>query len=175
LGLSRQTGKGCPEKDFFPKTAHGKREKGTVKFMQKLGEDTFLTPRQDNKPVHMLSTIRPRLLTIHRKSSSLGWKKAEIPSHSLIPAYNYGMGGTDKLDQLSSYYNFTHKGIRWTHRMITDFLGVSEVNATTLYNMSDPQKKISLIEFFDDVVNALTDLDKTQNWDRLEEEMGENR
>jgi hypothetical protein len=109
-----------------------------------------------------------------RKSATLGWRRAEISSHTLIPAYNFGMGGTDKLDQLSSYYSFTHKAIRWTHRIITYFLGVSVVNATILYNYSNREKTMSLMEFFDAVVIALTDLDKTHNWDGLEGNLGKN-
>jgi hypothetical protein len=174
VGTVKANRKGLPREGLFPKTGHGKRDKGTVKCMQKLGEDTFLTAWQDNKPVHMLSTIKPKLQNIQRKSATLGWNKAEIPSHSLIPAYNHGMGGTDKLDQLSSYSRFTHKGIRWTHLIISNFLGVSVVNATILHNMSNPQKMLSLIEFFDEVVTALTDLDKTHYWDSIEEEIEKN-
>jgi hypothetical protein len=97
----------------------------------------------------MLSTFKPRLQKIMRKSSTEGWKRVEIASHSLISAYNKGMGGTDRMDQLNSYYRFNHKGIRWTLRLITHFLGVSVINANILYNASNPKSPMTSFDFFD--------------------------
>ena len=77
------------------------------------------------------------------------------------------------MDQMNSYYNFNHKGIRWTHRVFTHFLGVSAVNACILYNNSKPPKKLSSIEYFDELIKALADLDRSHNWNDLEEEMSE--
>jgi hypothetical protein len=77
------------------------------------------------------------------------------------------------MDQLNSYYNFYHKGIRWTHRIYSHFLGVSVVNACILYNNSNPLRRLTSIEFFDDVIKSMADLDKTHNWNDLDEELGE--
>ena len=84
------------------------------------------------------------------------------------------MGGTDRMDQLNSYYKFHHKGIRWTLRLITHFLGVSVVNANILYNASSPDSRMNSHEYFDNIITALADLDKTHNWDDLVEELAEN-
>ena len=174
IGTVKVNRKGLPRDGIFPKTGAGKQPKGSVKCMLNPGEDVFFTAWQDNKPVHMLSTIKPRLQRIMRKSATLGWKKAEMPSHSLIPAYNFGMGGTDRMDQLNSYYKFNHKGIRWTMRLFTHFLGVSVVNANILYNASNPDSRMNSHQFFDETITALVDLEKNYNWDDLEEEMAEN-
>jgi hypothetical protein len=72
VGTVKVNRKGLPKEGIFPKKGAGKRVKGDVKCMQKLGEDLFFTAWQDNKPVHMLSTIKPRLQKIMRKSSTLG-------------------------------------------------------------------------------------------------------
>ena len=100
-GTVKTNRKGLPREGIFPKKGPLKKAKGSVKCMKKRGEDVYLVAWQDNKPVHMLSHIKPRLLNIMRKSSERGWKRVEIPSHSLIPAYNSGMGGTDRMDQMT--------------------------------------------------------------------------
>jgi hypothetical protein len=164
-GTTKVNRKGLPREGIFPKKGPGKMVKGSVRCMKMPGQDIYFTAWQDNKPVHMLSTFRPNLQKIMRKSANLGWKRAEIDSHSLIPAYNHGMGGTDRMDQLNSYYSFQHKGIKWTHRIFSHFLGVSVVNASILYNHSNPQAKLSSIEFFDEIIKSLADLQKTYNWD----------
>jgi hypothetical protein len=159
-----------PKEGIFPKKGKSVKPKGTVKCMVNEDKSMFFTAWQDNKPVHMLSTIQPNLLRIKRKSSADGWRRVEIPSHSLIRAYNYGMGGTDRMDQLNSYYLFNHKGIRWTHRLLSHFLGVSVLNAHIIYNMINVDAPLSSIEFFDSVIKALVDLDKSHNWDLGHEE-----
>ena len=123
IGKVKVNRKGLPREGIFPKKGPSKKPKGSVKCMKKEGEDIYLTAWQDNKPVHMLSLIKPRLQNICRKSADWGWKMVEIGSHSLIPAYNLGMAGTDRMDQINSYYHFNHKGIRWTHRVIAHFVG----------------------------------------------------
>ena len=66
VGTVKINRKGLPKEGIFPKKGAGKRDKGDVKCMQKLGEDLFFTAWQDNKPVHMLSTIKPQLQKIMR-------------------------------------------------------------------------------------------------------------
>jgi hypothetical protein len=168
VGTVRTNRKGMPQEAVFPKKGAGKQPKGTVKCMQKEGSGIYFTSWQDNKPVHMLSSIKPSLVKIWRKSSTDGWKRVEIDSHSLIKAYNYGMGGTDRMDQLNSYYNFNHKGIRWTHRVFTHFLGVAAMNACILYNKSNGMKRLSSIQFMDEVIKSLADLDRSHNWNDLD-------
>ena len=68
------------------------------------------------------------------------------------------------MDQLNSYYHFNHKGIRWTHRLLSHFLGVSMVNACIVCNIKYPENKLTSIEFIDNVIKALADLEKSYNW-----------
>ena len=172
-GTVKANRKGLPKEGLFPKKGKGKMAKGSVKCMQMMGSDIYLTAWMDNKPVHMLSTIRPKLQEIMRKSAAEGWKRVAISSHSLIPAYNFGMGGTDRMDQMNSYYGFHHKGIKWTHRIFTHFLGVCVVNAYILYGESKAHKKLSKIEFFDEVIKSLADLARDHNWDAVTEKIPE--
>ena len=48
-------------------------------------------------------------------------------------------------------------------------MGVSVVNSCILYNATKPDILLNTHDFFDDVINALVDLDKTYNWDVLNE------
>jgi hypothetical protein len=169
-GTVKVNRKGLPQDGVFPKKGNGKRVKGDVKCMKKDGEEIYFTAWQDNKPVHMLSTFKPYLRKILRKSAALGWKKGEIDSHTLIPAYNHGMGGTDLMDQYNSYYSFDKKGVRWTHRVITHFLGVTVINARILFNLCNPTIKLTNFEYIDEVVKSLADLDKSFNWNLIEDE-----
>ena len=68
------------------------------------------------------------------------------------------------MDQLNSYYHFNHKGIRWTHRLLSHFLGVSVINACIIFNLQNPDNKRNSIEILDIVIKALADLDKSYNW-----------
>ena len=156
IGTAKINRKGLPKAGIFPKKGKNKKEKGQVKCMKKDAEDIYFTAWMDNKPVHMISTIKPTLINLSRKSSTNGWRRVQIPSHSLIQYYNYGMGGTDKMDQLNSYYHFNHKGIRWTHRLLSHFLGVSMVNAMILHNLQHLANILSLIEFQDYVIKVST-------------------
>ena len=167
LGTCKVNRKGLPREGIFPKKGAGKQPRESVKCMRRLGVDIYFTAWQDNKPVHMLSTIKPKLQNIRRKTATLGWKRAEIPSHSLIPDHNFGMRGTDRMEKLNSYYSFNHKGIRWTHRIFSHFLGVSVVNANIVYNASNPHKRFSSADYFNEVIISLADLDKTQLFDEL--------
>jgi hypothetical protein len=170
IGTVKTNRKGLPREGIFPKKGPSKKPKDSVKCMRKAGEDVYLTAWQDNKPVHMLSLIKPRLQKICRKSADFGWKKVDIMSHSLITAYNLGMGGTDRMDQMNSYYRFNHKGIWWTHRVVTHFLGVYVINANILYNASGTETTFNTHQFFDEVITSLADLNKTFNWDAMEGE-----
>ena len=59
-------------------------------------------------PVHVLHRISsyrdvvPRL--IKNAQGFFTGEKEEIPQPTIIPDYNQGMGGTDRLDQFLSYY-----------------------------------------------------------------------
>ena len=164
IGTVKINRKALPKGGIFPKKGKNKPIKGQVRCMKKDAEEIYFTAWMDNKPVHMLSTIQPNLINLARKSSTNGWRRVELPSHSLIQYYNYGMGGTDKMDQLNSYYHFNHKGVRWTHRLLSHFLGVSVINACIIFNIKYPEEKQNSIEFLDSVIKALADLDNSYNW-----------
>ena len=100
-GTVKTNRKGLPKEGIFPKKGPNKKPRGTVKCMQRPGFDIYLTAWQDNKPVHMLSTFKPYHQKIMRKSATQGWRKREIDSHSLIPAYNFG---PYYIHKISPYY-----------------------------------------------------------------------
>ncbi len=60
IGTCKVNRKGLPKEGILPKNGKGKQPKGTVRCMKKIDKNIFFTGWQDNKPVHMLSTIRPQ-------------------------------------------------------------------------------------------------------------------
>ncbi len=60
-GTTKVNRKGLPKDGIFPKKGAGKMIKGSVRCMKMPGHDIYLTAWQDNKPVHMLSNIKPFL------------------------------------------------------------------------------------------------------------------
>ena len=75
IGTAKINRKGLPKAGIFPKKGKNKKEKGQVKCMKKDGEDIYFTAWMDNKPVHMISTIKPTLINLSRKSSTNGWRR----------------------------------------------------------------------------------------------------
>ena len=59
----------------------------------------------DNKPVHILSKIKPQFTVIRRRGKVQGvYTEVRLPRPTIIELYNMSMGGTDKFDQSGSYY-----------------------------------------------------------------------
>jgi len=68
------------------------------------------------------------------------------------------MGGTDLMDQRTSYYGYTHASVRWTHRIFSHFFIVSIVNAYILYRDSDERRsKTVLLDFIEKLLEQLRD------------------
>lgn len=52
---------------------------------------------------------------------------------TVIADYNKYMLGVDKLDQLTSYYSFLHKSVKWWRKVFFWILEVAVVNSYILY------------------------------------------
>lgn len=75
----------------------------------------------------------------------------QIPA--VIRAYNRGMGGVDRCDQLLSFYRLKTKAKKWYKRVLFHFLDLSLVNAYILYR--ETHEKTPLYEFKLDVAISL--------------------
>ena len=99
----------------------------------------YLTCWMDSKPVHILSTFKPKKLPKLRKGRDGRGEYVEIALESPdnVFVYNGAMGGTDLIDQLSSYFRTTHRSVKWHHRVINHFCQVSAINAYILHRAAN--------------------------------------
>jgi hypothetical protein len=110
----------------------------------------------DKKCVQGLSTIHTAD-NMNKRVRCKGGAR-EVIKPKLIDDYNSYMGGTDKMDQLSSYYDFPHRATKW-YMMVYHYLReVCLVNAYILYTQymnTTHVKPLSTIEFRCKVVEGL--------------------
>jgi hypothetical protein len=100
------------------------------------GKQIFFTAWMDTKPVHLLSTFCPYRATCVRKTKTGEgvWYSAELDRPTVIEVYNKAMGGTDKMDQLESYYDNRARTNKWQMRIFMHFLRIAALNARVLFN-----------------------------------------
>lgn len=127
IGTVKTNKKGLCKTSLFPKTGRGKKKRGEMKQMvtKVLDEKPiYQLSWQDNKPVHLLSTLPSYSGTSTRNATkpSGDYEAVSINRPSVVANYNRGMGGTDCQDQYMSYYSPKIKTVAWTTR---DFLSIS--------------------------------------------------
>ena len=119
------------------------RERGDYKTMksaffatEELNEEVYYTSWLDRKAVSILHTIPTRLGTCSRmvKTRDLGWQRKVYTRPTVIPIYNYGMGGTDSGDQKMEAYRPELKTISWVPRVQSHFLNSVVVNCFIFYS-----------------------------------------
>jgi len=118
----------------------------------------YFTAWQDNKPVHMLSTFPPERQPIlrHCKTKADGpYEQVRLWIPTNIPLYNRGMGGTDLIDQLASYYRTVLEAKRSTMRLFTHFTMVTMINAMILFRQIN-NSDVTLFKFLNALVDQLT-------------------
>jgi hypothetical protein len=153
ISTLRVNRKGLPRDGLFSRTGENARPRGTIKVMQTTiaDKDCYMTSWMDNKPVHMLSSIEPKGTSCFRliKNNRGVWERTVIPCPTTIPIYNHNMGGVDKNDQFSAYYDmrFRCQG-RWQPRLERKARKISLINAKILYNEAHPnQPKKTLLDY----------------------------
>lgn len=111
----------------------------------------------DKRDVTILSTRH----TINMVDTGKKNKKNEaIIKPQMIIDYNAGKAGIDLSDQLSSYSTSVRKSIRWYHKVATEILfGTSIVNALIVYNTINPDKKMKITNFRENLVDDILSLE----------------
>jgi hypothetical protein len=140
VGTTRVNKKGLPKEGIFAKSGRTKRDRGAMKCMAKPldanGQDhLYFTAWMDSKPVHILHTTRPFQQTVERAKKGTNRKDA-IPQPSVVEDYNYGMRGTDGIDQMISYYRNGMRSKKWQPRLFMHFLHTAVCNAHILFKES---------------------------------------
>jgi hypothetical protein len=172
IGTIRTNRAGVPRAAVFPKTGAGVRERGTIKAMKNTvnGHDYYITSWQDNKPVHILSTFRPKRTTVRRmlKGANGLWAEANVPCPTTIPVYNDAMKGCDVSDQNTASYDARRRvQTRWQPRLDRRVWKTAIVNANILRNSGkDERDQVPLLDFIKALITQWSDVQCPQ----LEEE-----
>jgi hypothetical protein len=126
----------------FPKAGKNKKERGAHQQAKANVTPRAETPTwayfiswQDNKPVHLLSTIASTLGTCTRMVSVAGrWVRMTIARPTMVQCYNLWMKGTDLIDQLMSYFRPEIRAKTWLPRIFSNCLRAAAVNSFIVYN-----------------------------------------
>lgn len=135
LGL-KACGTARLDRTGIPKAFKEKLEKGQVR-TARLPGGVFGLQWMDKRMVSMLSTEEERgMTTVRRRSRQSTHTRGteEVQKPSIIVEYNTYMGGVDQVDQMLSYYGFSHRTIKWWRRAFFHLFDLSVVNAYILYH-----------------------------------------
>jgi len=101
VGTCKTNKKGIPKDGVFAKVGRGKQKRGACKQMMQQqtwdGKLAYFISWQDNKPVHILSTLKSGLRECKRRvqnETNNRWEIVSIPQPSIIKTYNTTMGGS---------------------------------------------------------------------------------
>ena len=160
VGTVKVNKKGIPKECVIKDKGPGKKVRGDVcSKMLKLNNSKclYFTGFMDKKPVHILSSFPTMIEYCSRNSKDATGKyqKTQITRPTVVTAYNQIMGGTDKMDQLASYYDDRQRVLKWQMRLFAHFLRISVINARILYNCRDSQyvEDMTLLQFTKQVVS----------------------
>lgn len=106
----------------------------------------------DNKPVHLLSSLKSTITQCERYVETKGkgkggWESQTMPQPSIINIYNRFIGGTDKNDQYISYIRPNLKSMSWVVRVYVHLIIISVVNAFIIYSALQDKKGYSVRDF----------------------------
>lgn len=159
---------GIPNAGIFPSKGNGVRERGSMMIMeQTLGimeKKAYFIAWQDNKPVHILSTIPSgiskckRWKSIVTNNSRESWTQVELDIPDVIELYNQGMGGTDSIDQRLAYYRPKIKTISWIPKVLIHLMNVTVFNSFVIYRdlvSKTSDKRCILLDFIRNLATSL--------------------
>lgn len=147
VGTIKANKKGLPRHCIFAKSGPNKKQRGIMKAATRqitLTNGKMLPLRfygwMDNKPVHMLTTLPGFRAAVNRvwKEDGVYQGRKSVPIPTPIVVYNQTMGGTDRFDQMVTYYHTNVRSKAWPVRIYTQFLHAATVNAHILFKLSYP-------------------------------------
>ena len=111
MGTVRINKKGLPKDGIFYETGQGKRRRGEMKCMARpldiFGQYyLYFTAWMNSNPVHILHITKPFQQTVQRTKKETS-KKETTHQPTAVADYNFGMQGTDGINQMISYYRKT--------------------------------------------------------------------
>jgi hypothetical protein len=165
VGTTHVNKKGLPKEGIFAKSGRARRERGAMKCMAKPfdpnGQDhLYFTAWMDSKPVHILHTTKPFQQTVERTKKGTN-RRDLIPQPSVVEDYNYGMRGTDGMNQMISYYRNDMHSKKWQPRLFMHFLHTTVCNAHILFKESTLANRgdagFTLLSFTESLICQLTE------------------
>ena len=147
IGTVRMNRKNNPIQFMFGKRGASPRIRGdclvSTTMVANVG-NVFCTAWQDKKAVHILSTYNAGQGHCNRMIKTAGkWASTELRRPDIVADYNFGMGGTDGMDQMISYINPRIKSAAWPNRIFLHMLMVSVCNAHIIYYWPHKKGKVA--------------------------------
>jgi hypothetical protein len=141
IGTVRTNKKGLPKQGIFPAKGKQVKKQGEFACHKLANKEVYFVSWMDNKPVHLLMTWEPYSSSVGRveKGKKDGYVRKTIPIPTAVQAYNASMGGTDKFDKFSSYYDDRLRTVSWKHRLFAHFSRAACINAHILFNIKTGQ------------------------------------
>ena len=124
------------------------------------GLKMYHTSWQDSKLVNLQSTYQCSRYEVTRSSKVEGrYREIVVSRPSLIGEYNYGMSGTDKIDQKIAYYRIRLKTKHWKRKIYAHLMNIAVVNIHILFKFSrkfEPgDKSFRLLEFMEMLITEI--------------------
>ncbi|UYV65720.1 hypothetical protein LAZ67_3005233 [Cordylochernes scorpioides] len=133
-----------PSRKTMPKT----------EFSQKLKRGEIIKMRRKHllaikwkhvRDVFMLSTVHEgKMMPVKPKTPT----REELFKPDAVIDYNKGKVGVDRSDQMMAYYSFSRKTLKWWKKIFFHLFSLCFVNGNIIYNKANPDKKISLKDFY---------------------------
>jgi hypothetical protein len=131
------------------------RKTGRGSMDSQVSEDGILLVKwYDNKEVVVGTnhySVEPTDVVRRWDKTRKQYVNIHIPA--VIKAYNRGMGGVDRCDQLLSFYRMKTKAKKWYKRVLYHFMDLALINSFILYRATN--EKAPLYEFKLDVAVSL--------------------
>lgn len=154
--------RGTPYEHRFAATGRNKKVRGDMNQVKTtVGEfDVYYISWMDRKPVHLISSYLGSTDLVTRAVKQNGrHAEIEVTRPSIVGDYNYGMGGTDKIDQKLSYYRCYLKTRHWKRKIYAHLLNIVLVNSHILYKesrqLASDAQGFRLINFMEMVIKEL--------------------
>ena len=124
------------------------------------GVQMYYTSWQDSRIVNLLSTYQCSRDEVTRSSKVEGrYRELVVTRPSIIGEYNYGMSGTDKIDQKIAYYRIRLKTMHWKRKIYAHLMNIAIVNIHILFKLSRKlqagDKGYRLLEFMEMLITEI--------------------
>lgn len=157
VGTIRKDRKGLPLELKQKKVKKGDASSvyKTISSAPGLNDGTLtVTKFNDRKEVTLLSTrFSGEVISTGKRDRRTG---EEIQKPKMVHEYNQHMNGVDTFDQNIKYYSFNRKTWKWWKRAAFHLMHLAKVQAYLVYNIKNPQKKKTQLEFTQSLIEEMT-------------------